>query len=95
MRNIFEAWVTFRNKIEKQNRSELVDYINQINGTRLTTAAISQYISGQKAVPDNILILIEDDYPKFISWMLTRSGIVASNKATSNLASLLKFPVKR
>jgi hypothetical protein len=95
MTNIFDAWVIFRQKVKNEDRNDLVKYINNINGTRLTSAAISQYISGQKAAPDNILLLMERDYPDFVSWLLIRSNISASQDSILHLATLLKFPVKR
>lgn len=94
-KNIFESWVIFREKRFGNNRNELLSFINDKNGTKLKSAAISQYCNGSKAVPDKILSIIESDFETFIPWLLTRSGIVFSEKSADLFAKQILFPIRR
>lgn len=94
-RNIFESWVVFREKRYGDNRTDLLSIINKKNGSNLTSAAITQYCSGSKAVPDNILRIVESDFELFIPWLLTRSGLVFTDKSAQQFAKQIRFPIKR
>jgi hypothetical protein len=94
-KNIFESWVMFREKKYGNSRTDILSLINNKNGTRLTSAAISHYCSGVKAVPDRILEIVESDFDEFIRWLLVRSGIVFDEKSVNMLSSQILFPIKR
>ena len=92
---MFAAWVDYRKAIKNEERSDVINYINNMSGRNLDRSAMSHYINGSKAVPDHILLLVEKDYLEFLPWILTRCAIPTSKEQISNLVSFLRFPVKR
>lgn len=94
-KNIFESWVIFREKRFGDSRHDLLILINGRNGTKLKSAAITQYCNGSKAVPDKILSIIESDFDLFIPWLLTRSGITFNKKSAELFSRQILFPIKR
>lgn len=95
MGNLFVSWLEFRSVIFGESREDVLGFLNSENGTNLGPPALAQFCGGAKACPDNILILIEDDFENFIPWLLERAGIFADVEQTKKLADSLRFPIKR
>lgn len=86
---LFSTWVDYKNHAQGMDIEAVRLMINARTGNRYTPSRIHEFLHQDRAAPDSICRLINEDLEGLLSWLLEKTADPAE------LADYLELPIKK